>query len=93
MIQDDLDMDHVLECDLQTRQQSLPVLPTGGDLSETEIVTLKFTLYFNAEVTFSLIVDIGVWSTTKIIMFGSCRQSRYGSRLGREWVRTSVNTK
>ena len=85
-------MDHVLECDLQTRRQSLPVLPTGGDLSETGIVTLKFTLYFNAEVTFSLIVDTGVWSTTKIIMFGSCRQSHYGSGSGREWARASGNT-
>ena len=44
------------------------------------------------EVIFSLIVDIGVWSTTKIRMFGSCRQSRYGSGSGIEWARASVNT-
>ena len=68
------------------------MLPMGGDLSEMGIVTLKFTRCFNAEVIFSLIVDIGVWSTTKIRMFGSCRQSCYGSGSGIEWARASVNT-
>ena len=38
--------------------RSFPMPPTGGDLSETGIVTFKFTLCFNAEVIFSLIADI-----------------------------------
>ena len=39
---------------------SLLTVPMQGDLSEVGIVTFKFTLCFNTEVLFSLIVDIVV---------------------------------
>ena len=48
----------MLKCDLQTRRAIFPHAAYGGDLSETGIVTFKFTLCFNAEVIFSLIADI-----------------------------------
>ena len=51
-------MDHVLKCDLQTRRAIFPHAAYGGDLSETGIVTFKFTQFVNAEVIFSLIADI-----------------------------------
>ena len=82
----------MLECDLQTRRAIFPHAAYGGDLSETGIVTFLFTRCFNAEVIFSLIVDIGVWNTTDIIMFESYGQSCYRSGSGREWSRASVNT-
>lgn len=40
--------------------QSLLTVPMRGDLSEMGIVKFKFTLCFNAEVLFYLIVDIVV---------------------------------